>query len=231
MLGCPSNCHLTAIALKELFKNEIGVGELAKGSAKSGNSRIRFIMLEADLSEGDLSQVTSAIQNALRPPAASPQRVLQITRTTVDRETPGEELVEGEEFEEDFLEESTPRKTSARSSKARTYKSPDVVDNHLRQWAFTDSDRIAAFNAALSKKYPKKCLEVLQIADFDELKEFEFLELCQSSKLLSKNLVEMLKEKLKRRNAAAHPSSVRFTQAQADDVITDLITNVVARLK
>jgi hypothetical protein len=37
-----------------------------------------------------------------------------------------------------------------------------------------------------------------------------------------------LREKLKRRNAAAHPSLVVITQAQADDVVTDLVNNVLA---
>lgn len=34
---------------------------------KSGMARIRFIMLDAEIPEGDLSQVTAAIQNALKP--------------------------------------------------------------------------------------------------------------------------------------------------------------------
>ena len=34
---------------------------------KSGTSRIRFIMVDAEISDGDLSQITSAIQNALKP--------------------------------------------------------------------------------------------------------------------------------------------------------------------
>jgi hypothetical protein len=106
----------------------------------------------------------------------------------------------------------------------------NVAYDHLRKWVFADTMRIAAFNDAITKKYPKKTLTILSITDFDDLKEFEFLEITQTAKLLSKNLVEMLKEKLKRRNAAAHPSSIRFSQAQADDVITDLISNVVARL-
>ncbi len=36
-------------------------------TSKSGTSRIRFIMLDAEIPEGDLSQITSAIQNALKP--------------------------------------------------------------------------------------------------------------------------------------------------------------------
>ena len=38
------------------------------GTTRSGGtSRIRFIMLDAELAEGDLTQIAQAIQNALRP--------------------------------------------------------------------------------------------------------------------------------------------------------------------
>jgi hypothetical protein len=43
---------------------------MAKTTIKSGNSRIRFIMLEADLADGDLTQITSAISQAIRPTQA-----------------------------------------------------------------------------------------------------------------------------------------------------------------
>lgn len=36
-------------------------------AAKSGTSRIRFIVIDAEIPEGDLSQITTAIQNALKP--------------------------------------------------------------------------------------------------------------------------------------------------------------------
>lgn len=35
--------------------------------SKGGTSRIRFIMLDAEIPEGDLSEITAAIQNALKP--------------------------------------------------------------------------------------------------------------------------------------------------------------------
>jgi hypothetical protein len=38
-----------------------------QSGSKGGTPRIRFIMLDAELPEGDLSQITSAIQNALKP--------------------------------------------------------------------------------------------------------------------------------------------------------------------
>ncbi|MES0100947.1 hypothetical protein [Mesorhizobium sp. M0019] len=37
-----------------------------QSTSKNGTSRIRFIMLDAEIPEGDLNQITLAIQNALR---------------------------------------------------------------------------------------------------------------------------------------------------------------------
>jgi hypothetical protein len=48
--------------------------------------------------------------------------------------------------------------------------------------------------------------------------------------VISKNTTEILREKLKKRNMAAHPSQVTIQQSQADDVITDLVNNVVLTL-
>jgi hypothetical protein len=66
--------------------------------------------------------------------------------------------------------------------------------------------------------------------DLAELKEYEVIEVSRTAKLLSKNRSDILRDKLKGRNMAAHPSRVQITQAQADDVITDLIHNVVLGL-
>jgi uncharacterized protein YjhX (UPF0386 family) len=43
--------------------------------SKGGTSRIRFIMRDAEIPEGDLSQLTSAIQNALKPTTIVQQRL------------------------------------------------------------------------------------------------------------------------------------------------------------
>jgi hypothetical protein len=56
------------------------------------------------------------------------------------------------------------------------------------------------------------------------------IEVSRTAKLISKNLTDILRDKLKRRNMAAHPSRVQITQAQADDLITDLVHNVVLAL-
>jgi hypothetical protein len=62
------------------------------------------------------------------------------------------------------------------------------------------------------------------------LKEFEIIELCKNANLLNDNLVRTLKEKLGKRNTAAHPSTMIVVQSQADDVVTDLVNNVVLAL-
>jgi hypothetical protein len=102
--------------------------------------------------------------------------------------------------------------------------------DHLLRWIMSDAARLAAFNAAIVTRYPKTGVVIGKRDDFDELKEAETIEVCRTAKLLSKNVVEILREKLKRRNAAAHPSSVSIGQHQVDDVISDLVNNVVLTL-
>jgi len=102
--------------------------------------------------------------------------------------------------------------------------------DHFQTWIVSDAGRLAAFNMSVATKYPKKPHKIGSIDDFATLKEFEAIESAQHAKLITKNVGDVMREKLKRRNAAAHPSSVVFTQAQADDAITDLVHNVIARL-
>lgn len=73
-------------------------------------------------------------------------------------------------------------------------------------------------------------MQVVKLDDFDDYKESEFIDACSSGKTISKNLEAMLREKLKRRNMAAHPSAIAILQPQADDVITDLVRNVLIQL-
>lgn len=86
-------------------------------------------------------------------------------------------------------------------------------------------------NAAIPRRFPKKAgLSISSVEHFEEMKEAEIIDVCQNASLFSKNLTEILREKLKKRNIAAHPSQVVIQQFQADDVITDLINNVVLAL-
>jgi hypothetical protein len=103
---------------------------MAKASAsKGGSSRIRFIMLEAELPEGDLSQVTQAIQNALKPATPAP-RLLQVMRVSGEGDI-ADEVLEQIEADDVGEEEAVTQPKAPRNQAPRRYKSPDVVEIDL----------------------------------------------------------------------------------------------------
>jgi hypothetical protein len=108
----------------------------------------------------------------------------------------------------------------------------NLAFDHVLRWILNDAARLAAFNLAIPKRYPKRsAIAIKQYDDFaDEFKESEVIEVCNVAQLINGNIIKILKEKLVKRNLAAHPSSVVVVQAQADDVVTDLVNNVVLAL-
>ncbi len=96
--------------------------------------------------------------------------------------------------------------------------------------------KLTEFNQAYRTRYPKKWqnADVQTIASYDhfsvDLKESEVIEICKSANIINQNLHKILVEKLGKRNAAAHPSTVRVTQVQAEAFIDDLIRNAVLGL-
>ncbi len=107
----------------------------------------------------------------------------------------------------------------------------NLAFDHLLRWILADMTRLSDFNAAIMRRFPKKTgVSISSIEHFEELKEAEVVDICQTAALISKNTTEILREKLKKRNMAAHPSQVTIQQSQADDVITDLVNNVVLAL-
>src|SRR5258707_723648 len=90
--------------------------------------------------------------------------------------------------------------------------------DHVLRWILRDAVRLAEFNSAILVKYPKRVgVSIAKFEDFsEEFKEFEIIEVCRTGTLLSKDQIEILREKLKKRNSAAHPSTVIVTQPQAD---------------
>ena len=66
--------------------------------------------------------------------------------------------------------------------------------------------------------------------DFQELKESRVLQACKSANIISGSPYKILKEKLDRRNIAAHPLGVVVAQPTAEEFIKDLIENVVLKV-
>lgn len=89
----------------------------------------------------------------------------------------------------------------------------------------------ALFNAQLRKSYPKADIKSVSNRDhFTELKEFQVLQVCKSANIISDSLHKILKEKLARRNIAAHPSGTVTSLPTAEEFIKDLVENVVLKL-
>ena len=103
----------------------------------------------------------------------------------------------------------------------------NLAFDHIVRWIFADNGRLQSLNSGIAKRYTKKGLVVTKPDDVDDLKESELIEACRTSGLLSKNTVSILRDKLARRNAVAHPSRITVTQHQADDAISDLVLNVI----
>jgi hypothetical protein len=106
----------------------------------------------------------------------------------------------------------------------------NLAFHHLLRWIMAEPQRLGEFNHAIVGKLPKRSVTIERAEDFEEFKEAEVIELCRAARLLPKNIVAILREKLTRRNIAAHPSTAIVTQGQADDTITDLVNNVVLAL-
>ena len=108
----------------------------------------------------------------------------------------------------------------------------NLAYSHLLEWILQRPQRISDFNDTVSKRFPKKGgITIRTYDDFlEELKETEVIDICKTAGLLNSNVIRILKEKLGRRNTAAHPASVVVIQSQADDAVTDLVNNVVLAL-
>jgi hypothetical protein len=115
--------------------------------------------------------------------------------------------------------------------RAEAYRACIVMVWNLLNWILSDTARLALFNATIVKRNAKKAgLVVAKYDDFEDLKEREVVDICNTANLINSSVYKILVEKLARRNIAAHPSSVIVVQSQADDTITDLVNNVVLGL-
>ncbi len=106
----------------------------------------------------------------------------------------------------------------------------NLAFDHLVRWVLADAQRLADFNAAIVQMFPKKRIVIKKREDYEELKESEVVDVCRSAKLVTADIKKVIKKELDRRNSAAHPSATVFTQAQAEDTITDLVNNVLLKL-
>lgn len=115
--------------------------------------------------------------------------------------------------------------------RATTVMAWNLAYDHLTRWATSTDERLAALNDGIKRKLQGKAVAIGTQKDLVALTERTVVECCQTAGLIDKNQAEILFEKLKRRNAAAHPSSVVIGQHQANDTISDLVDNIVLSLR
>jgi hypothetical protein len=111
------------------------VSNMAKAAPqKSGSARIRFVMLEADIPEGELSHFTHAIQQALRPATgsattpriATTQRLPDLNGGEAQAEAPTIDTSVEELDRSELADEARPAR------KPQQYRKPKVMDVDLK---------------------------------------------------------------------------------------------------
>jgi len=106
----------------------------------------------------------------------------------------------------------------------------NLAYDHLCQ--YTLSKHLSDFNAQLPKTCPKADISsVSKRDDFTELKESQVLQVCKSANIVTSSLHKVLKEKLDKRNIAAHPSGISMSRLTAEEYISDLTKNVLLKLR
>ena len=110
----------------------------------------------------------------------------------------------------------------------------NLAYSHLLE--FILKHHVATFNAKYQAMFPgkwakAKAAPVSKYEDFSvDLKESEVLDVAKSANAITNDVYKVLEPKLGRRNSAAHPSSVKIGQLQAEEFIDDLVNNVVLKL-
>lgn len=130
---------------------------------KGGTSKVRFIMLEAEMPEGDLTQITLAIQNALKSSGTTSVR----THATPVALRQVDEVADDAQYadlavEDHAAEELPTRKTAAATPRARKPKSRKVVE--------IDLDSHVSFADFVEQHTPKSDMDrhLVAVAFFQE---------------------------------------------------------------
>lgn len=91
--------------------------------------------------------------------------------------------------------------------------------------------KLSDFNTILSKRMGLKISKIKTKDDFCELKESDFIEICKSAGIITKDVRKLLDEKLGFRNSIAHPSGIKIGESKATSFIEDLMDNVILVFK
>jgi hypothetical protein len=103
-----------------------------------------------------------------------------------------------------------------------------MVIDHLQDHVI--NNKRIEFNKSLSQHPKYKNLKVESKTNFEEIREYDFIILMESSDIISKGQKIILHEKLGIRNSHAHPSPLVLTESKVISFIEDLIDNIVLKI-
>ena len=89
--------------------------------------------------------------------------------------------------------------------------------------------KLAQFNASLAKDKSVKLNAITERDDFNELKEYKFIEICRAANIISNDVRKILDTTLGVRNSCAHPSGIKVPGAKVLVTVEDLVVNVLLK--
>lgn len=101
----------------------------------------------------------------------------------------------------------------------------DHLYSHILNYKLTEFNAVLAANRDRSVRIRSASIR----DDFSEIREERFIELCREARIISNDVMKILKEKLGTRNSSAHPSGITIGKAKVIDFVEDLVTNVVLK--
>jgi hypothetical protein len=122
----------------------------SSGTKSTGTSRIRFILVDAELHDGDIGPITQAIQNALRGPSTSTvQRLAPISSAKVNSTGNDELDADVEDVDDDVNENDEPTTPTQpkRTAGKRVAPTPNVID--------MDEDSASSLKSFMQQANPK----------------------------------------------------------------------------
>jgi hypothetical protein len=135
------------------------------GDMPARSNKIRFVLVEADISDGNLSELTNAITNALKPSYPFVQRPT-LPRTTTPQILPPapngdepeiEDTEEPETVETESAEEGTT--STPKAPRKKTYKQPQYLPDLF-------ADKGAVFKEFAKERAPKNKQQKYLVAAF-----------------------------------------------------------------
>jgi len=103
--------------------------------------------------------------------------------------------------------------------------------SHLRNYVI--ANKLSEFNHELSihTKFSKKKFTITKYDDFEDMSDFDFLDILRKSKVSSKNQHKLLNEKLGIRNIYAHPTNLTLKDSKTISFIEELINDIITKIQ